>query len=329
MGGNSLSFSTLLGQEQAKQVWKRIVTSDRLGHAYLFRGPDGVGKRLCARLVAARLNCLQPAGWEACGACLSCRKFLSGNHPDFSVISPEGVGIKIDRIREVCRSLSYPPYESSIRVVVLEDVHTMRSEAANSLLKTLEEPPAQNLLILTAEASQALLPTILSRCQLIPFYGLSDDQVRDLLRMRLPELGEEQVAALAAVADGSPGRALTINETDILAIWREVQVVLGDAGATVSASVSAVLQTAERIAALKEHTPLLLGLLRRRVRDDLANQDRRLGGGEFERLRARLAAIDHAERCLSRNCNRTLTAEVLLFDLQPSAPQVSLQVRQL
>ena len=95
------------------------------------------------------------------------------NHPDFLVISPDKGVIKIDQIRRLCQELSYPPYESETRVVVLEDVHTMRREAANSLLKTLEEPPDDNLLILTAESSKEILATLISRCQVVPFTPLS------------------------------------------------------------------------------------------------------------------------------------------------------------
>ena len=159
-----LSFSAVLGQDKAKKILERSITSGRIAHAYLFRGPDGVGKQLCAKIVAARINCTQKSGTQsACGSCNSCRKYLSGNHPDITVISPEGGTIKIDRVRELCRSLSYPPYESPTRVVVVEDVHSMRPEAANSLLKTLEEPPENNVLILTAGAGRDILETIVSR----------------------------------------------------------------------------------------------------------------------------------------------------------------------
>ena len=324
MAVNRLSFSVLQGQEKAKRLLERIFVSQRLAHAYLFRGPDGVGKHLCALLVAARLNCQRPTEAGACGACLSCRKYLSGNHPDFITISPDGAAIKIDTIRELCRSLAYPPYESPVRTVVLEDVHTLRSEAANSLLKTLEEPPEHNVLILTAESSREVLPTILSRCQIIPFYPLSGAQMTAVLRHQEPELTDSEAESLAAIAGGSPGLAVLLRRQGIVEIWRELLTLLAGSAADSADTVGAALQAAERIAALKQHLPLLLDLLRFWVGDQATGQQHRSGLRQGELVRARLAAIDRAERRLARNCNRSLVCEVLLFDLQSPEPRVSL-----
>ncbi|MBE0582389.1 MAG: DNA polymerase III subunit delta' [Desulfofustis sp.] len=324
MSANRLSFSALQGQEKAKRLLGRIFATQRLAHAYLFRGPDGVGKRLCAQLVAARLTCQQPTEAGACGGCQSCRKHLSGNHPDFITVSPERSTIKIDRIRELCRSLGYPPYESTVRTVVLEDVHTLRTEAANSLLKTLEEPPEHNLLILTAESSRAVLPTILSRCQIIPFHPLSRDQTMLVLSNQEPDLAESEAESLAAIAGGSPGLALVLRRQGIIELWRELSTLLSGPAADSADSIAAVLQAAERIADLKEYLPLLLDLLRFRIGNELNEQHQRSDLSRSESVRARLAAIDRAERRLARNCNRTLVCEVLLFDLQSPEPRVSL-----
>lgn len=324
MAVNRLSLSELQGQEKAKRLLERIFASQRLAHAYLFRGPDGVGKRFCALLVAARLNCRRPTESGACGDCLSCRKYLSGNHPDFITVSPDGATIKIDTIRELCRSLGYPPYESPVRTVVLEDVHTLRSEAANSLLKTLEEPPEDNVLILTAESSREVLPTILSRCQIIPFHPLNAAQTTLVLRQQEPEISDSEAESLAAIAGGSPGLALLLRRQGIIEVWRDLVSVLAETAGDSADSIAALLQTAERIAALKQYLPLLLDLLRFRVGDQATGQSPRSGLSRSESVRARLAAIDRAERRLARNCNRSLVCEVLLFDLQSLEPRVSL-----
>ncbi|MEE4313046.1 MAG: DNA polymerase III subunit delta' [Desulfofustis sp.] len=324
MSVNRLSLSVLQGQEKAKRLLERIFVSQRLAHAYLFRGPDGVGKRFCALLVAARLNCRRPTEIGACGECLSCRKYLSGNHPDFITVSPDGGTIKIDTIRELCRSLAYPPYESPVRTVVLEDVHTLRSEAANSLLKTLEEPPEHNVLILTAESSREVLPTILSRCQIIPFHPLSSAQTTLVLRQQEPEISDSEAESLAAIAGGSPGLALLLRRQGIIEVWRDLVSLLTETAGDSADSVAALLQTAERIAALKQYLPLLLDLLRFRVGDQATERSSRAGLSRSESVRARLAAIDRAERRLARNCNRSLVCEVLLFDLQSLEPRVSL-----
>jgi DNA polymerase III subunit delta' len=329
-------FAHLLGQEKAKTLLARSLTADRTPHAYLFRGPDGVGKQLFAQAMAAILNCRQTIDGAACGTCSSCRKFRSGNHPDFIVIRPEQGSIKIDRVRDLIKSLSYPPYESVIRVVLLEDIHAMRREAANSLLKTLEEPPENNLLILTVESSKSILPTLSSRCQCVPFFPLTqEDTVRILLEKGVDA---KNAILLARLAEGSPGRALLFWKMELVEIWETVMRVVADSSVSRDSQAGKLLQTAEVMAGLKENLVAFLGLLRIWIRDALVSPVRqtnrdgisedihpigrdlfndRSAKGLFNKLRA----IDRAEQELRRNCNRTLVCEILLFRLQESDRQ--------
>lgn len=314
-----ISFSDLKGQERARVFLTRVLASGRLAHAYLFRGPDGVGKQLCAKIVAAAVNCRGTAGDGGCGSCSSCRKFLSGNHPDIVVISPEKGTIGIDRVRELSKSLAYPPYESEMRVVILEDVHTMRSEAANSLLKTLEEPPEDNLLILTAESSSEVLPTIVSRCQSVPFFGLPVEQCAAVITSIDRDVSEEEAVMLAELAEGSPGKAILFRKRELVETWKRVVEVIemGETG-----TVSGVLKAAELLAGLKEDLLPLLGLIRIRLRDWML-RDAEAGKHTAEKHLLRLAVLENAERQLARNCNRALVCEVLLFNLQSPEPRVS------
>lgn len=338
-------FSHLTGQEKAKLFLGRALASGQLAHAYLFRGPDGVGKQLFARSLAAAVNCRQRQNGTSsdgasdtvaslpCGHCSSCRKYSSGNHPDFMVISPEKGTIKIDRIRELIQALSYPPYESACRVVLIEDIHTMRPEAANCLLKTLEEPPDRNLLILTASASRDVLTTISSRCQMIPFFSLREDEAIEVLTRVNPELDPQTARLLARLSEGCPGQALTLYRGEMIAIWRQVVALVADAEKDGNRDVGLLLQAAETMAVLKEDLPPLLGLLRIWLRDLLvagfAGQAGREPGATAEgsppiqqkcwnsrQLFDKLQAVDRAEKELGRNCNRTLVCEVLLFQLQ-------------
>ena len=324
-------FAHLLGQEKAKILLGRSLVTGRTPHAYLFRGPEGVGKQLFARVLAATLNCRQRIAGTACGSCTSCRKFRSGNHPDFVVIRPEQGSIKIDRIRELIKSLSYPPYESATRVVLLEDIHTMRREAANSLLKTLEEPPENNLLILTVASSKTILSTIASRCQTVPFFPLSR---KDTVKILLEQGMEEKTAMLLArLSEGSPGRALLFRQTEMVETLEKVITVVVDSSAAGDSQVGLLLQMAEVMAGLKENLVPFLGLLRIWIRDalvfclgqeqgDRAVETSRwtgedwLGNRSPEELFTKLGAIDRAEQELGRNCNRTLVCEILLFRLQ-------------
>ncbi len=328
-----LRFSELLGQTKAKKMLAAAILSGRLPHAFLFRGPDGIGKRLFARSLAASINCRSRKGADGCGVCPSCRKYSSGNHPDFKVISPEKNTIRINTIREMNRSLAYPPYESFQRVILLEDIHVMRQEAANSLLKTLEEPPEDNLFILTAELSKEVLPTIISRCQVVPFFSLSSTESCRILQMHDPELGEKRAFLFSRLAEGSPGKALSFRQTEMIDILEKVVAVLHDPAYHSDDRIGGVLQVAASMADLNEHLPAFFGLLRIWIRDLIlvsTSQQKRIDlefmeamvrreWGEIipvDRLFDKLSIIDQAQRELNRNCNKTFVCEVLLFKLQ-------------
>lgn len=323
MVASPLCYSQLLGQEKAKRFIDKTLSHERLPHGFLFKGPDGVGKRIYGRGLAAALSCKETGPRLACGGCSSCRKFYAESHPDFSVVMPDKGAIKINQIRDLIKEISYPPYESSFRVVVLEDVHTMRREAANSLLKTLEEPPPGNLLILTADSSRDILPTLTSRCQVVPFVPLTIEDTRFILEGQ--GVDETSSRILARLSGGSPGGALLLHETKMLGILQEVILFLSDPAIDVNRDVGMCLRLAEKTAGLKENLPMLFGLLRQWVRDLLFQQTELLGllgVGEAskiwstEQLYRKLEAIDRAERELARNCNKNLVCEVLLFKLQ-------------
>ncbi len=321
---SSICFTGLYGQDKAKLLFSRSLMADRVPHAYIFRGPNGVGKRLFARGVAAAINCRGRKGAAACGECSSCRKFRSESHPDFLVVRPVKGVIKIEQIRQLAGELSYPPFESEMRIVVLEDVHTMRREAANSLLKMLEEPPANNLLILTAESSQEILSTLTSRCQVLPFTQLSTSDTTAILVAHGIE--PETALLLARLSEGSPGRAMLFQKSEMVMVWREAVGKLSDPSLLPDRDVGAVLRLAEKMAALKEDLPALLGLLKIWIRDLLlavSTTEEAVKDGfglrkswSSAELFAKLQAISSAERELARNCNRNLVCEVLLFALQ-------------
>ncbi len=324
-----LSCAALLGQQKAKKLLSAAFASDRLAHGLLFTGPDGVGKSLFARGVAAAINCRQKkvdAPLAACGECDSCRKIAHGNHPDFQVVAPQNGVLKIARIRQLIKELEYPPYESVIRVVVLEDAHTMGREAANALLKTLEEPQAGNLLILTVDSTKPLLATISSRCQLVPFAALPLAAVTDILVKH--GCGQDEAQLLALLSAGSPGAALQLQKKELVPLWQEIITFLLSAKAVTEEGLFTLLSIATQMAALKDDLPALLSLLRRWLRDMILEDRCSLAlycgdltddTGKYwnkEELSAKLRAVDQAERELARNCQRALVCEVLLFALQ-------------
>jgi DNA polymerase III subunit delta' len=324
------SFRTLIAQDRAKELLQRSCRRQRLSHAYLFRGPAGVGKKQAALALAAAINCANPANQDACEVCPSCRKFRSGNHPDFLTVFPDGAAIKIKQIRALRQNLDFPPHEAQRRVVLLADVHTMRREAGNSLLKTLEEPPAHTILILTGSEAGAILPTILSRCQVIPFFALPYLQVAAALQAE----GMPAAAAttLAAVAEGSLGRARLLAAGELLARRREIIERLLPLQAEAPQAVTTVFELAEQAAELKENLPELLALLQIWLRDllllaagmpsslvvsrDLTDLLAAAGcRWRQEQLLANIEQFAKARRYLQQNCNRALICEVLFFGL--------------
>jgi DNA polymerase-3 subunit delta' len=164
-----VAFNTILGQEHALALLQKALVSTRLGHAYLFYGPSGVGKKLTAMQFAKALAC-QDAVADACDRCTSCHTITTGNHPDVIVINPEGMSIRIEHMRAVQRQLGYKPYTSPRTVVIIDGCERFTSPAANALLKTLEEPPATVLLLLLTSQKDASLSVRSPRPIFEPFW---------------------------------------------------------------------------------------------------------------------------------------------------------------
>ncbi len=211
-----MSFREIIGQRQAVAFLQAAYGSGRLAHAYLFVGPAGVGKAKTARAFAGLFLCEQPEGHAACGGCGSCRKVAAGQHPDLRILEPDGEFIKIEAVREAGRFVGLKSFEGRHKVLIFDPAHAMNEEAANALLKTLEEPAPQTTLILIAENIRRLPGTIVSRCQRVAFGPLAPEDLQTLLVERL---GVERSAAaeLSRLCDGSVGEALRFYEDAVLA----------------------------------------------------------------------------------------------------------------
>ena len=194
-----MTFDRIIGHSRQKDFLRRTLANNRLAHAYLFEGPEGVGKRLTALALARAVYCLEGNG---CGDCVPCRKIDHNNHPDLQIIEPDGQKIKIEQIRELQRTLSFKPVESSRRICLIDQADKMNEAAANSLLKTLEEPSAETLIILLSARPEALLTTVLSRCQRLPFNRLPQACIESTL-IEQRGFGRDEAHIIAALADGS------------------------------------------------------------------------------------------------------------------------------
>jgi DNA polymerase-3 subunit delta' len=188
-----VSFDAVAEQNDAKRLLTAAL-ADGPAHAYLLHGPAGVGKRATAFLFAAEL-----LGEHA--------RVARHTHPDLYVLEPLGDQIRIDDIRALRRDLHMRPFEASHRVYLVFDADTMNEDAADALLKDLEEPPSYAVIVLVASDLGPLPETIRSRCQLVPFRRLSERAVRDAIRAEAPQLSDEEVTTLARVSGGRLDRA--------------------------------------------------------------------------------------------------------------------------
>lgn len=317
-------FSQILGHERQKDILRRVLASGRLAHAYLFTGPEGVGKRLMALALVRALFC--PQG--GCGTCVACRKVDHFNHPDLHLLEPDGASIKIEQVRGIQREFSYRPLEAPRKVCLIEHPEKMQTAAANALLKTLEEPSGEALFILLSAHPEQVLPTIRSRCQPLCFSRLPAQLLKQDLVRRL-EIDETAGHLLAALSEGSFRKALGRDRDLFLVTRRDF---LRQVTALSPGSVLPLFDLSLSLAEDKERLPDFLEILEAfyrdvllslhgRPEDDLVNIDllekiRRVAAREtISSVLAKLDAIQTAHRHLNRNVNRQLAMDHLLLQL--------------
>lgn len=261
-----MTWTTFSQQPRASELLYHSLRNDRLAHAYLFTGPKGAGKKQLALHLAKSLFCSEKEA-DACGACLACRRIDSGNHPDVLLLSPDGASIKIDQIRALQKEMAMRAVESRHKVYIIEHVDKMTTQAANSLLKFLEEPPAGVLAILLTEHSHAILPTILSRCQIVPFSPLSAEAITE----KLCESGVlPGLAKVASHITTNVEEALLLSQSESFAQLRNLVIQLVQEckqnNASALFTIHEMLHKSDKI---KEELPLFLDLLILWLRDIL------------------------------------------------------------
>ncbi len=233
-----MSFDKLIGNEKIKQILLTSIKKENILHSYMFIGEDGIGKNLFAKEFAKMILCSSEN--KPCEECKSCIQFNAQNHPDFMQIEPEdSKTIKIDQIRYMQEKISEKPITSIKKVYLISQSENMTREAANSLLKTLEEPPEYAVIILTTSNENKLLTTIKSRCMKLYFEPIEEEQILQYLEKK--GLNVELTENMLKLCRGSIGKALKINEnkgqyeqveniiqliekTDITQIWKNANV---------------------------------------------------------------------------------------------------------
>ncbi|HEX3723384.1 MAG TPA: DNA polymerase III subunit delta' [Nitrolancea sp.] len=211
----------IIGHQAAVDLLQRSIATSQIGHAYIFFGPEGIGRRTLAQTFARALICQSPLDERPCGVCSACRRAARGIHPDVTTISLEqqaaadsreskNTRISIDTIRELRSNLSLRPLESDWRVAILEDVDFFSLPAYDALLKTLEEPPPFVVLLLIATEIDAVPETIRSRCRHVTLEPLSRAEVTEALLAR--GVDATKAAMLAGITRGRIGQALALAE---------------------------------------------------------------------------------------------------------------------
>jgi DNA polymerase III subunit delta' len=217
-------FDQLTGNERVKELLRRMLAAGRLPGALLFTGEEGIGKKLFALEIAKALNCRSPQGAEGCGECPSCVRISKFNYPQSSesddwkgiiwtdhpdvgmVVAPKRL-LLVDQMRQIEREANFRPYEGKARVFLVDDADKLNDSSANALLKVLEEPPHTSHIVLITSRPAMLLPTVLSRCQMIRFAPLAAEEIETYLK-QTEKAGAAEARLRARVARGSLGRAV-------------------------------------------------------------------------------------------------------------------------
>lgn len=302
-----MKFTDLLGQEHVIKLLKQSITKDRLAHAYLFAGPDGVGKKTCAQIFARTLNCLE-GGEEPCSSCRACTKEF---HPDLHLIQPKGSSLRIEQIRDLQSTVIYKPYEGKWKIYIVEDADKLTEAAANSLLKTLEEPPPATVFILITSRVEKILPTIRSRCQQINFRTIGQGKILSFLEEHYPEVEKEKRELAVSLAEGSLGRAcLLLEDEDAFSRVEEIREIYRIIGEDDLAPFTIAEKWKERKDELGDFFQILTLLYRQSMWQNIEGSDRKLAS-----INRALVTIGETEAALARNANLQLALEQLLLTL--------------
>lgn len=324
-----MSFAELIGHAKPLATLRSALAHDRLHHAYLFVGPEGVGKRTVAMALARAVHCSEAAN-DYCSHCANCASIIDGNHADVRMVQPLSgkKEISIQQVRDIERELRYRSFGGRRKIAVIDPAGLMNPSAQNALLKTLEEPPENSLIIAITSNAGGLLPTLRSRCLRLSFAPLPRAELATFLQAThgvKPDAAE----FLAAMSMGCIGAAVHLDQQALMEKRRSWA---GMLSALTTRDYQSAIATAENLSVSREETleflkwaqswyrDLLIHSISQR-RDELVNLDMLL---EIEEQSARsgvgraltaLSQIGSASAGIQRNLNRRMVLEELLFSV--------------
>jgi DNA polymerase-3 subunit delta' len=335
-------FVSSADQKRPVRLLTAALSSGNLPHALLFTGIEGIGKKTTAMTFAMACNCFnlhkghqteqsdvniaELSRIEPCGQCRSCKKIISGNHPDIILLESSGPMIKVDQIRALCSKLVLKPYEASKRFAIIVDAQKLNAESGNTLLKTLEEPPEHTVFILTALQAADILPTIVSRCQQIRFNPIPLHSLQTFIEKN-HGLGAPEASVIASMAQGSITRA----ESMINPTWiNKRNWIIEELETLPSRPVNLCLAFSEALSTNKQWLFQAFEIMRNWLRDlvvynyapekvinkDLSAQIKISSQKTtINALLKKIEAIDKAEREINANSNIRLTLDFLMITL--------------
>lgn len=321
-----MAFADIRGHDRIIEVLRRSLRNGKTAHSYLFEGVPGCGRKKTALTLIQALFCTSLPD-DACGVCPSCRKIEGGNHPDIHMIAPlpDKRDISIEQLRDMQHDLALRPYEAPRKACIIDPAERMSVSAANSLLKTLEEPPGNALIILLTENAGMLLTTVRSRCQLIRFAPLSPEHLLQLLERS--GMSSEAAALVAPMSGGSLQRAMEL-DNEVLVSRREA--VLSRVSQLNINQIATVFDASEELSGNRDATLELLDMLLSFFRDavhlgagtgDIVNRSVRTAIESIAAKRSLsgnlklLEYIYDTRRAVQRNANPKLALDQLFMTM--------------
>ena len=217
-----MSFKDIIGQERAIKILTKSLKKSKVSSSYIFVGSEGTGKKLTAIEFAKALNCLDlKENIEVCENCQSCNEINKRYSPDLKIVEATKDSIKIEQIREIRKDIELKPFKNRKKVYIIDKAEKMTLEASNCLLKTIEEPPYYAIIILICSRIDPILPTIVSRCQIINFGLITSIKIKELSLSKIKNIEKEKAEIISKLAQGSIGKAFKLSTDKEYFIRRE------------------------------------------------------------------------------------------------------------